>query len=97
MRYRSKGFTLIELIIVIAIIAILAMIFIPAWREHKRNKELDVWFAQNHCTATGKQQMTTKSVIRTGWSTDGKTTHTPVQELQIQNEYACDGGVHTWR
>ena len=28
-----KGFTLIEVMIVIAIVAILAAVFIPAWRE----------------------------------------------------------------
>jgi|GEM_PF-4130205 len=39
-RYDNRGFTLTELIVVVALIAVVSAIAIPAWRSMKRNSDL---------------------------------------------------------
>lgn len=65
----AKGFTLVELMIVIAIIAIIAAVALPAYNSYEVGQRLDAFATKNNLTVDKNKKVTREGV---GTLTDGR-------------------------
>lgn len=48
------------------------------------------------CKPTGRQNITTRSKMRVGYTTNGDFTVTPGEQIVVKNEYECPDGTTTF-
>jgi type IV pilus assembly protein PilA len=80
LKQAQKGFTLIELMIVVAIIGILAAVALPAYQDYTRKAKMsEVILAASACrtTITEKYQTSVSLPIAGEWGCEASTTNPP--------------------
>ena len=90
MKARNQGFTLVEIMIVVAIIAILAAVAIPNFVKYRKNSQATA------CISNLKQLQTAVEQARMNNKYDGATTSIIGSTLYIKVMPACPaGGTYT--
>jgi len=95
LKQAQKGFTLIELMIVVAIIGILAAVALPAYQDYTRKAKMsEVILAASSCrtTVTEKYQSATSLPVAGEWGCEASSTNPPTAYVR-EIATTADGAV----
>lgn len=104
MSERAK--TILSALVFLVILGLLLMIFIPIIDASSREADYRQMVKQElenrrqhiltKCKPTGRQNITTESKMRVGYTTNGDFTVTPGERILVKNEYECPDGTTTF-